>query len=165
LRTGKGYLYEGGIRVPLLVRWPGVVKAGSACDVPVVSADLYSTLITATDATGNQIVDGRNLAPLLKQQAGFQPRALYWHYPHYSNQGGRPSSAIRKGDWKLIEFFEDGRRELYNLRDDPSESQDRSDKNRAMADELAADLAGWRETTGAKLPTPNPDYVPTSARP
>jgi arylsulfatase A len=165
LRMGKGYLYEGGIRVPLLVRWPAVVKAGSACDVPVVSADLYSTLITATDATGNQIVDGRNLAPLLKQQAGFQPRALYWHYPHYSNQGGRPSSAIRKGDWKLIEFFEDGRRELYNLRDDPSESQDRGDKNRAMADELAADLAGWRETTGAKLPTPNPDYVPTSARP
>jgi hypothetical protein len=100
----------------------------------------------------------------LKQQDGFQPRALFWHYPHYSNQGGKPSGAIRRGDWKLIEFFEDGRRELYNLREDPSESQERSDKDRAMADELAADFARWRQTTGAKLPTANPDYAPASAR-
>jgi arylsulfatase A-like enzyme len=164
LRTGKGYLYEGGIRVPLLIRWPAVVKAASTCEVPVASADLYSTLIAAAGAKGNQVVDGQSLLPLLKQQDGFQPRALFWHYPHYSNQGGKPSGAIRRGDWKLIEFFEDGRRELYNLREDPSESQERSDKDRAMADELAADFARWRQTTGAKLPTANPDYAPASAR-
>jgi arylsulfatase A-like enzyme len=164
LRTGKGYLYEGGIRVPLLIRWPAAVKAGATCDVPVVSPDLYSTLTAATGASGNHVVDGQSMLPLLKEQDGFQPRALYWHYPHYSNQGGKPSSAIRKGDWKLIEFFEDGRRELYNLREDPSESRNLHDKDRAKADELAADLARWRQTTGAKLPTPNPDYVPTSAR-
>ena len=89
---------------------------------------------------------------------------MFWHYPHYSNQGGKPSSAIRKGDWKLVEFFEDGRRELFNLRDDPSESRDQSAKNRQKADELAAELVRWRQTTGAKLPTPNPDYAPPSAR-
>jgi arylsulfatase A len=159
LRAGKGYLYEGGIRVPLLIRWPAAAKAGTTCDVPVASADLYSSLIAAAGATGNQIVDGQSLLPLLKQQDGFQPRALYWHYPHYSNQGGKPSGAVRKGDWKLIEFFEGGRRELYNLREDPSEAQDRSGKNRDMADELTAELARWRQATGAKLPTPNPDYV------
>jgi arylsulfatase A-like enzyme len=163
-RTGKGYLYEGGIRVPLLIRWPAAVKAGSNCEVPVASADLYSTLIAAADAEGNHVVDGQSLLPLLKQQDGFQPRALYWHYPHISNQGGKPSSAIRKGEWKLVEFFEDGRRELFNLRDDPSESRDQSDKNRQKADELAAELVRWRKTTGARLPTPNPDYAPPSAR-
>jgi arylsulfatase A-like enzyme len=164
LRTGKGYLYEGGIRVPLLIRWPAAVKAGSTCDVPVASADLYSTLIAAAGAEGNHVVDGQSLLPLMKQQHGFQPRALYWHYPHYSNQGGRPSGAIRKGDWKLIEFFEDGRRELYNLADDPSESRDQGDKARQKADDLVAELVRWRQTTGAKLPTPNPDYAPQSAR-
>jgi arylsulfatase A-like enzyme len=164
LRTGKGYLYEGGIRVPLLIRWPATVQAGTTCDVPVVSADLYSTLQSAAGASGNQVVDGQSLLPLLKQQDGFPLRSLYWHYPHYSNQGGKPSSAIRNGDWKLIEFFEDGRRELYNLREDPSESRALSEKERAKADELAADLIRWRQTTGAKLPTPNPDYVPTPAR-
>ncbi|MCI0643204.1 MAG: sulfatase [Gemmataceae bacterium] len=164
LRTGKGYLYEGGIRVPLLIRWPAAAKAGTTCDVPVASADLYSTVIAAAGAAGNPIVDGQTLLPLLRQQDGFQPRALYWHYPHYSNQGSKPSGAVRNGDWKLIEFFEDGRRELYNLREDPSESQDLSAKNRAKADELAVDLARWRQATGARLPTSNPDYVRKAAR-
>jgi arylsulfatase A len=164
LRTGKGYLYEGGIRVPLLIRWPAAVKADTNCNIPVASADLYSTLISATGATGNEIVDGQSLLPLLRQQGGFQSRALYWHYPHYSNQGGKPSGALRNGDWKLIEFFEDGRRELYNLREDPSEAQDQCAKNRAKADELAVDLARWRQATGAKLPMPNPDYVRNAAR-
>jgi arylsulfatase A-like enzyme len=102
--------------------------------------------------------------PLLRNQDGFQPRALYWHYPHYSNQGGKPSGALRKGDWKLIEFFEDDRRELYDLREDPSETHDQSAKNRAKADELAADLARWRQEVGAKLPTPNPDYDRNAAQ-
>jgi arylsulfatase A-like enzyme len=164
LRAGKGYLYEGGIRVPLLIRWPAAVKAASTCDVPVASADLHSTLIDATSATGNSIVDGQSLLPLLKEQDGFQARWLYWHYPHYSNQGGKPSGAVRKGDWKLIEFFEDGKRELYNLREDPSEARDRSEQDRVTADELAADLARWRQATGARLPTPNPDYDPASGR-
>jgi arylsulfatase A-like enzyme len=164
LRAGKGYLYEGGIRVPLLIRWPTAVKASTTCDVPVISADLYSTLIAAAGARGNDVADGQSLWPLLKQEEGFQPRSLYWHYPHYSNQGGKPSGAIRNGDWKLIEYFEDGRRELYDLDEDSNETQDKSGKNPAMADRLAADLERWRHQVGAKMPAPNPDFAADSGR-
>jgi arylsulfatase A len=158
LRAGKGYLYEGGIRVPLIVRWPATIKPGATSDVPVTSADLYATLVAAAGAAGNAVVDGQSLLPLLKQEDGFQPRPLYWHYPHYSNQGGKPSGAILDDGWKLIEFFEDSRRELYNLRADPSEKLDLSVKEPARAGALAAKLVEWRAAVGAKMPAPNPEY-------
>lgn len=172
LRAGKGHLYEGGIRVPLIIRWPAVVKAESVCNTPVVSMDLYATLHVAAShrskiRSGEDVNasleetrprDGPNLLPLLKQADGFEPRPLYWHYPHYSNQGGKPSGAIRHGDWKLIEFFEDDRRELYNLKRDPEEKSDLARQEAETAAALAARLALWRQQIGAKLPTPNPDY-------
>ena len=159
LRAGKGYLYEGGIRVPLIIRWPKVVKAGAECDTPVISMDLYSTCIAASGATGNDVTDGQNLLTLLKQQSDFPHRDLFWHYPHYSNQGGKPSAAIRDGDWKLIEFFEDGRQELYHLRNDPQEKNDLAAQERKTTSALATRLANWRLQVAAKLPTPNPDYT------
>jgi arylsulfatase A-like enzyme len=159
LRAGKGYLYEGGIRVPLIVRWPKVVEAGTECDTPVVSMDLYSTCVAASGASGNDVTDGQNLLPLLKQQSDFPARTLFWHYPHYSNQGGRPSAAIRDGDWKLIEFFEDGRHELYHLKNDPQETIDLAAQESKTASNLATRLAHWREQVAAKLPTPNPDFT------
>jgi arylsulfatase A-like enzyme len=165
LRAGKGYLYEGGIRVPLIIRWPATVLGAAECDTPVVSMDLYVTLHVAAslrDAHASleetRRRDGQSLLPLLQQQNGFPPRALYWHYPHYSNQGGKPSGAIREGDWKLIEFFEDGRRELYNLKSDPVENHDLAAQERETAAALAARLAEWRKQLAAKMPTPNPDY-------
>jgi arylsulfatase A-like enzyme len=158
LRGGKGYLYEGGIRVPLIVRWPARVTPGSTCDVPVMGSDLYATLVAAADAKGNKVLDADNLLPLLRQQNRFRPRSLYWHYPHYSNQGGKPSSAIREGDWKLIEFFEDSRKELYNLKDDPREQHDLSANQPQKTKELAAKLNRWQTQVGAKMPTANPDY-------
>ena len=109
-------------------------------------------------ARGNDTLDGQNLLPLLQEQAGFPPRPLYWHYPHYSNQGGKPSGAIRDGHWKLIEFYEDRHTELFDLVDDPSESRDISLQHPQIVKRLAASLAEWRTHTGAKMPTPNPDY-------
>jgi arylsulfatase A-like enzyme len=173
LRAGKGFLYEGGIRVPLIVRWPAMVKAGSVCENPVVSMDLYATLHVAASLRDSQPRlrrgessigetrprDGQSLLPLLKQEDGFPPRALYWHYPHYSNQGGKPSAAIRDGDWKLIEFFEEGHRELYNLKSDPEEKHDRAGQEAQTAGALAAKLAAWRKQVGAKMPAANPDFT------
>jgi arylsulfatase A-like enzyme len=158
LQAGKGYLYEGGIRVPLLIRWPAAIRPQSKCDMPVVSTDLYATVTAVAGARGNDTLDGQNLLPLLQEQAGFPPRPLYWHYPHYSNQGGKPSGAIRDGHWKLIEFYEDRHTELFDLVDDPSESRDISSQHPQIVKRLAASLAEWRTHTGAKMPTPNPDY-------
>ena len=125
LREGKGFLYEGGVREPMLIKWPGVVKEGSACDVPVISTDFYPTMLEmagiAKDIGNPQ--DGVSMVPLLKQSGLPKRDALYWHYPHYSNQGGRPGAAIRQGDFKLIEYYEDGRTEMFNLRDDIGEAR------------------------------------------
>ena len=108
LRGGKGWLYEGGIREPLIIRWPGVTEEGSVCDVPVTSTDFYPTMLEIASAPLklNQHVDGVSIVPLLKGEKSIDREAIYWHYPHYSNQGGRPGSAIRYGDYKLIEYFE-----------------------------------------------------------
>jgi arylsulfatase A len=160
LREGKGYLYEGGIRVPLVVRWPGVVKAGGVTATPVSSIDFFPTLLEACGAKSDAKVDGLSLLPVLKENAGLKRDALYWHYPHYSNQGGRPGGAVRAGDWKLIEFYENDRRELFNLKEDVSESRNRAEDKPELVKELAAKLEAWRKETDARMPKPNPDYVP-----
>jgi arylsulfatase A-like enzyme len=159
LREGKGYLYEGGIRVPLLVRWPGVTKAGTTSAVPVCSIDFFPTALEACGVTSAAKTDGVSLVPLLKG-GELKRDALYWHYPHYANQGSRPGGAVRAGAFKLIEFYEDGHRELYDVTKDVSEARNLIAEKPEVAKELSAKLDAWRKDVGARMMTPNPDYVP-----
>ena len=159
LRGGKGWLYEGGIREPFLVRWPGVTKPGSTCDAPVISTDFYPTLLAASGLPllEKQHQDGVSLVPLLKQDGELDRDALFWHYPHYSNQGGMPGGAIRMGDYKLIERFEDGRVHLYNLAKDVGE---RTDLATGMPDRVEAmrrRLHDWYDDVDAKFLVARPD--------
>ncbi len=162
LAEGKGWMYEGGTREPLIVRWPGHVEAGSVCVAPVTSPDFYPTVLdmAGLDPMPEQHCDGVSLAPLLQGRDAPEPRAIYWHYPHYGNQGGTPGSSVRAGDYKLIEFFEDGRLELYNLREDIGEEHDLAEDEPERAEELHGMLVRWRERIEAKIPEPNPGYSP-----
>lgn len=158
LRAGKGWLYEGGIRVPLIIKVPGIGKKFSEISSPVSSIDFFSTII---DLTGSDKVkttsDGVSLIPLLK--AGkMKDRPLFWHYPHYSNQGVEPGSAVRLGNFKLIDNFEKERQELYDLEKDISESNDISLANPTKVKELYNILKEWRNITGAKMMDPNPNW-------
>ncbi|HZW31688.1 MAG TPA: sulfatase, partial [Isosphaeraceae bacterium] len=162
LRAGKGFLYEGGIRVPLIIVWPGVTRPGSLCDVPVSGQDLFPTnlALAGVSPSPGQVIDGESLMPLLKGDGALRREALYWHYPHYSNQGGRPGGAIRRGDRKLIESYEDGRVELYDLKRDVGERHDLAAERPEEAARLRNQLARWRESVAAQMPRPNPDYHP-----
>jgi arylsulfatase A-like enzyme len=158
LRAGKGHLFEGGIREPLMIRWPGVTRPGTTIDTPVSSVDFFPTICEAGGAPAGT-VDGRSLLPLLRGSKTPQ-RPLFWHYPHYSDQGGTPSGAIRLGDWKLIEFYEDGRLELFHLADDPGEQRNLVRREAARAKMLHGMLADWRRSVDATMPSPNPQYDP-----
>ena len=161
LRDGKGWLYEGGIREPLLIRWPGVTKAGDRIDVPVTSPDFVATFLPATGATAptNQPLDGINLKPVLQGQTVLQ-RALYWDYPHYGNQGGAPGAAVRLGDWKLIEWDEDDKIELFDLAVDEGEKHDLATQEPERVQKMLTMLHSWQQEVGAKKATPNPNYDP-----
>ncbi len=163
LRAGKGHLYEGGIREPLLVRWPGVTRAGRVSDVPVSSVDYLPTIVEMAGGRAPGGIDGVSIAPLLRGVGAPKRDAIYWHYPHYSNQGGVPGGAVRKGDWKLIEFYEDGRLELFNLRDDIGERRNLVLKEPKKAAELHSMLKTWRKRVNATMPSPNPNYDPAKA--
>lgn len=165
LRAGKGHLYEGGIREPMMVRWPGVTKPGSVCATPVSSVDFFPTIleIAGVKEPVKSPVDGRSLVPLLRRAGSLGRNALYWHYPHYSNQGGVPSGAVRAGDYKLIEFFEDGRVELYNLANDERESRDLAPHDPERTARLHQMLRAWRESVNASMPALNPNYDPAKA--
>ncbi len=158
LRAGKGWLYEGGIREPMLIKWPGVAKSGSVCHESVVSMDFYPTMLEMAGLAlkPEQHVDGVSLVPLLRGAGTAKRDALYWHYPHYHGSGNRPSGAVRAGDYKLIEWYEDGKVELYNLKDDLSERNDLAVKMSAKADELKRMLHAWRIEVGAKMPQGKP---------
>lgn len=163
LRAGKGYLYEGGIREPMIVSWPEVIRPGGVCDTPVCSIDFLPTFGamagTNPEAVGAHDVDGRNIGGLLRDpHAAFGRDALYWHYPHFSNQGGRPGGAIRVGDWKLIEFYESGQIELYNLKDDLGETRNLADAEPQRTCEMLEQLRRWRKQVDANMPLPNPEY-------
>jgi arylsulfatase A len=160
LREGKGYLYEGGIRVPLLIRWPGVIKPGRVNASPVSSIDFFPTLLELCGVTSKAAVDGVSLVPVIRDNAALKREALYWHYPHYSNQGGRPGAAVRAGDWKLIEFYDTDRRELFNLKDDAAEIRNRAADKPEVVKDLQARLDVWRKDVGAHRMKPNPDYKP-----
>jgi arylsulfatase A-like enzyme len=159
LREGKGFLYEGGIRVPLLVKWPTVTLNGSVTTHPVSSVDFYPTLAEMCGLKFKQAIDGVSFAPVLRGDKK-EPRPIYWHYPHYANQGSRPSAAIRSGEWKLIEFYETGRKELFNVVKDVSESQNQSEKEPEIVKDLAAKLEAWRKEVNAQMPSANPNYLP-----
>jgi len=165
LRAGKGWLYEGGVREPMLVRAPGLTKPGSTCTEPVISTDFYPTMLdlAGLPARPAQHVDGVSLRPLIEGKP-MTRGPIFWHYPHYGNQGGAPGGAVREGDFKLIEWYEDGRLELFNLRNDLGEQQNLAEKAPDVAKALHAKLVAWRKETGAKMPTPNPRYKPGKPR-
>ncbi len=162
LRSGKGFPYEGGVREPLIVRWPGVVEPGSVCSEVVTSVDFYPTLLELIGIEGKGArkgtMDGVSLAPLLKQTGTLSRDAIFWHYPHYNPIGGYPYGAIRQGNWKLIEFYEDMHVELYNLKDDIGERHDLAAAQPELAVELRKRLHAWRTATNAQMPTPNPEF-------
>jgi arylsulfatase A-like enzyme len=166
IRAGKGSAYEGGVRVPLIVRWPGVVRAGSISDKPVIGCDLYPTILEIAGArpTEQQIIDGRSIVPLLRNTGGWKRESLFWHYPHYHPGGATPYSAVRHGDWKLVRFYEDNREELYNLQTDPEEKKNMAGSNAGKARELGRRLDAWLKETGAQKPLPNPGHDPSKAR-
>lgn len=166
LRVGKGSCYEGGVRVPLVVCWPNVTAAGSECDVPVITMDLFPMIIEMAGQKNdrNSECDGVSIVPLLRQKGTLPDRAFFWHYPHYQHyqQGGTtPYGSIRRGDHKLIEFYDDFRVELYNLRDDIGEQNNIAASMLGVAKELRDELHAWRVAVGAQMPTPNPNYDPT----
>jgi len=169
LRAGKGTMYEGGVREPLIVRYPNVIQAGSVCDTPVISVDFFPTLLEAVGVKPDPkvMLDGVSIWPLLKQTAKPDRDTFYWHYPHYhpaanAVPGGlTPAGSIRKGDWKLIEWYEDGKVELYDLKADPSETTDLAAKMPEKTVELKKMLGDWRKSVNAQMPTVNPAYDPS----
>ncbi|MFB6249130.1 MAG: sulfatase/phosphatase domain-containing protein [Salinibacter sp.] len=160
LRVGKGWMYEGGVRVPLIVYWPGVTEPGGVSDTPVTSTDFYDTIaeMTGTPVPGNQGTDGRSPVPLLRQTGTIHRDRLYWHYPHYHGAGNTPSGAVRSGPYKLVQYFATEEVELYNLYQDASEQRDVSDERPALTDSLLERLRSWRDQVGAQMPKPNPNY-------
>jgi len=164
LRDGKGYLYEGGLRVPLIVSWPKRVKGGGVNPTPVYSADLFATMLDAAGLRSATGTDGLSLLPLLTHTGSLGRQALYWHYPHYSNQGGKPGAAIRAGRYKLIEFYEDRRVELYDLQKDIGERSDLAPKLAKKAAGIQRQLDSWRRDINAQMMTPNPAYKPERPR-
>jgi arylsulfatase A len=161
LREGKGYLYEGGLRVPLIVRWNGRVIKGLE-NTPVWAGDLPLTVKELCGVTGTNGGDGVSLAEMLTEGKTIAPRALFWHYPHYSNQGGRPGGAIREGNWKLIEDYQTGRRELYDVEIDMRETFNYAESTPGKVQGLAERLAVWRKDVAAQMPTLNPAYSPNA---
>jgi arylsulfatase A len=159
LRNEKGSLYEGGLRVPVIIRWPGVTKAGTNTAAPTFSSDFYATFLDAAGikAPTDQPLDAVSLRPVCRNPAAALPsETLYWHFPHYHHS--RPSGAIRSGDWKLIEFFDTNTAELYNLAADLGESKDLAVQDPARVKELRGKLKAWRHEVNAQMPQANPGY-------
>ncbi|MFO0808262.1 MAG: sulfatase [Gemmataceae bacterium] len=156
-RAGKGFLYEGGIRVPLIVRWPGKVKPGSEPAEPVISTDWTPTLLDLVGQPVPSGLDGAGFAGIFRGEK-LAARDLYWHMPHYMNQGSRPCGAIRSGDWKLIEHYEDGSAELYHLPSDAGERTDWADRRPQEVRAMRAKLAAWLTAVGAQRNSPNPAF-------
>jgi arylsulfatase A len=160
-RNGKGSVYEGGVRVPGVIRWPGVTRPGSVSETPIISMDYLPTILEIAGLQPTRSLDGSSLVPLLRDPATRLDRDdLYWHYPHYHSMGGVPYTAVRSGDWRLVEFHEDQRLELYDLKADPHEDNNLAAAQPDRAHRLRAQLHKWRESVGAQMPTPNPDYNP-----
>ncbi|TWU56618.1 Sulfatase [Rubripirellula tenax] len=160
LRRGKGSAYEGGLREPAIVHWPGVTTPGTVCDTPIITMDLFSTFqeMAGVQSDSNAASDGTSLVTLLRTQTAKIDRDLFWHYPHYHAGGDGPYSVIRSGEFRLIEFHEDKRVELYNLAKDISEQHDLAASQPEKAGQLQTKLHQWQKTVGAQFPTANPKY-------
>lgn len=158
-RGGKGWLYEGGISEPLVIKWPGVTRAGGTSDQPVISTNFYPTMLEMAGLPSRpaQHLDGVSLVPLLKRSGAIRRDSLYWHYPHYRNQGAFPGGAIRVGDEKLIERFEDGRVHLYDLKRDPGERTDLASRMPDRVARLRDRLHKWYLDVGAQFLRAKPD--------
>jgi len=165
LRGMKGMLYEGGIRVPMVVRWPGVTQPGRVCDVPVIGVDLFPTFLEMGKAPAPraQPLDGESIVPLLRDPAAALKREdIFWWMPGYLPLRQSPAHAMRSGDYKIIEFFEDGHLELFNLRDDIGERNDLAKTRPDVLDKLHDKLKAWRKAVGAVIPARNPQYDPAN---
>ena len=163
LRGAKGWLYEGGIRVPLIIKWPGDSKAGTVCDAPVISIDFYPTIMDMIGLADKVTDDkeGVSIVPLIRGDS-IQERAIFWHFPHYSNHGMQsPGGAIRVGKYKLLEYFENGSVQLFNLEDDIGEQNDLAKIETERTRELRSRLQEWRDSVNAQMMPPNPNYDPT----
>ena len=163
-RAGKGFVYEGGLRIPLIVRWPGQVPANRILNAPVINTDWLPTLLELAGLPIPSGLDGVSLAPLLTGRGPAPKRGLFWHFPHYTNQGSRPSGAMRDGDWMLIEYYDEDKPELYNLASDPGESHDLATGNSARVIQMRSELAAWRKSVDAQENRPNPNYDPEKYR-
>jgi arylsulfatase A len=160
LRLGKGSAYEGGVRVPAIVKWPGVIQPGRVSEVPTITVDYVPTLLELAGqrpATG-EVLDGVSLVSVFRGADTLARDALYWHFPHYHSPIDSPYSAVRVGDWKLVHFFQDDRVELYDIKNDIAEAKDLAASNPAKVSELRAKLVMWRKSVGAQIPTTNPDH-------
>jgi arylsulfatase A-like enzyme len=165
LRAGKGSCYQGGVRVPLIVCWPSATKAASQCDTPVITMDLFPTVLQMAGIEQKNLaaIDGVSLVPLLRQSGPIADRPLFWHYPHYQHyqQGGTtPYGAVRRGDHRLVEFYDDRPVELYNVRQDIGEQNNIAHSSPDLVDSLRAELHAWLREVGAQMPAPNPHYDP-----
>ncbi len=166
LLNGKGHMYEGGVRVPLIIFDPRSRQAAGKSDVPVISCDLYPTLVEMAglevDKETERGFDGLNIGSLLSGETELKREALFWHYPHYHTEGARPYSAVRSGNWKLIRFFEDDHYELYNLEDDISETENLVDSYPKKSGELKEMLFAWYKRAGAQMPSENSNHDPAN---
>lgn len=159
-RAGKGYVYEGGLRIPLIVRWPGHVPGGRVVDAPVLNTDWVPTLMELAGLPAPSGLDGVSLAGLLIGRATAPQRRLFWHFPHYTNQGSRPSGAMRDENWMLVQYYDDDAVELYDLARDPRETRNAAGQNSDRVANMRAALAAWRRDVGAQSNSPNPNFDP-----
>jgi arylsulfatase A len=163
-RAGKGFLYEGGLRIPLIVRWPGCVPAGRVVDTPVINTDWVPTLLDLAGISRPQNLDGVSFAPLLLTGRSTARRPLCWHFPHYTNQGSRPSGATRDDRWMLIEYYDHNYVELFDLSRDIHQKNNVAGRHPNRVRHLRAALAAWRTQVGAQTNQPNPNYSPDQYR-
>jgi arylsulfatase A-like enzyme len=163
-RAGKGFVYEGGMRVPLIVRWPGHVPAGKVVDDPVINTDWVPTLLDLAGQPSPSDLDGVSFAALLTATGPAPKRPLFWHFPHYTNQGSRPSGAVREDNWMLVEYYDEARTELYDLSRDISQQHDVAAEFSDRAAKMRAALAAWRNDVNAQVNTPNPHFNPAKYR-
>jgi len=163
-RAGKGFVYEGGLRIPLIVRWPGHVPAGKVVGDPVINTDWVPTLLDLVHRPVPAGLDGVSIAALLTGRGAAPARKFFWHFPHYTNQGSRPSGAVRDGPWMLVEYYDAEQAELYDLRRDLGEARDLAAAQPERVRALRAALAAWRQAVHAQANTPNPDFDPAQYR-
>jgi len=163
-RAGKGFVYEGGMRIPLIVRWPGHIPAGAVLDVPVINTDWIPTLLELAGRPVPSGLDGASMAAVLTGRGPAPRRSLFWHFPHYTNQGSRPSGAMRDENWMLVEFYDDDSAELYDLAADVRETRNLAASQPERVAKMRAALAVWRNSVGAQGNRPNPDFDPAKFR-